>query len=82
MEPDKNDHGMGSPTMHVTHEHAKRHVELQVLHIRVGVFRHRSVVEHQVDSRDDGNQKHEEGKPPHTPREPHPYAVPAHLGWM
>src|SRR6059058_5013646 len=82
VQPDRDHHAVRGPAVHVPHEHAERHVVLEVLHVGVGVLRRRPVVEHEVDAGHDGHQVHEEGDAAHAPREAQPRGVPAHLGGM
>ena len=79
VQPDGDHHAVRRPAVHVPHEHPERHVELEILHVGVGVLRRRPVVEHQVDAGHDGHQEHEEGDAAHAPGEAQPRRVPAHL---
>jgi len=82
MEPHENDHGMGRPSVHVPHQHAKGHIELQIFHICIGVLGYGPVIEHQVDTRHHGDEEHEKRESPHAPGKTHPYGMPADLGRM
>ena len=82
VQPDRDHHPMRRPAMHVAHQHPEGHVEFEILEVRVGIFRYRPVVEHEVNTRHHRHQKHEKGDPPHAPREPQPGGVLADLGGM
>src|SRR5580765_3013315 len=73
---------MSGPTVHVTHEHAEGHVVVQILHVRISVFGHRTIVEHQVDARYHGDQKHQKGQSAHAPRKAHAHGMAPYLGRM
>src|SRR5438128_5252294 len=80
VQPDRDHHAVRRPAVHVPHEHAERHVVLEVLHVGVGVLRRRPVVEHEIDAGHHGHQEHEERDAAHAPGEAQPGRVPAHLG--
>src|SRR5262245_35680650 len=80
MKPDKHNHGVGRPAMHVAHEHAEGHVELQILHVGVSILGDRPVVEHEINASHHGNQEHQESQPAHTPGKTHAHGVASHLG--
>src|SRR4030095_3427028 len=66
--------------MHVTHEHAEGHVELEILHVGVGILSHGPVVEHEINAGDHGNQEHQESQSAHTPGKTHSHSVAPDLG--
>src|SRR5207342_682248 len=82
MQPDKHDHRVSRPPMHVAHEHAERHIELEIFHVSVGIFRHRPVIEHQIDAGNGSDEKHEKSETSHAPSKTHAHRMTPHFGRM
>ena len=80
VQPDRDHHAVRRPAVHVAHQHPERHVELEILHVGVGVLGGRPVVEHQIDAGDHRHQEHQEGDAAHAPGEAQARGVLAHLG--
>lgn len=80
VQPHGDDHAVRGPTVHVAQEHAERHVELQILHVRKRVLCGGAIIKHEQHARDRGDEKEQESDAAHAPREADVRAVARQLG--